>query len=288
MIGRLRGYLRHRKRDLENTLTYVRLTLEGNKVEKLTDFKKSKHPVLLLYGFGATRRTFAILEQRLRRDGFSVFSLNLGGFLDTFNTRCIEELAEHVDEKIERLFKRYKLKKISVIGHSEGGLIGRYYVKRLGGSKRVHTLITLGTPHNGNPWALLGLATPLVLLSKSIRQMFPMSPFIRALKQGSFPKNVRFVSIYSRDDRVCFYKSAMLDIPAKSPNLKNVEISGMNHIDLVIRKAAYNVIRRELRTGEHPRAQKMKTAKTTPTQRRINKVANAPRGAQVLPINRRS
>lgn len=288
MIGRLRGYIRHRKRDLDNTLTYILLTLEGNKVEKLTDFKKAKHPVLLLYGFGATRRTFAILEQRLRRDGFSVFSLNLGGFLDTFNTRCIEELAELVDEKIERLFKRYKLQKISIIGHSKGGLIGRYYVKRLGGSKRVHTLITLGTPHNGNPWALLGLASPLALFSKSIRQMFPMSPFIRALKQGAFPKNVRFVSIYSRDDRVCFYKSAMLDIPPKDTNLKNVEISGMNHVDLVIRKAAYNVIRKELRTGEHPRAKQAKKEPTVPAHRRVKRVAAASRVAQVLPIKRRS
>lgn len=288
MIGRLRGYIRHRKRDLDNTLTYILLTLEGNKVEKLTDFKKAKHPVLLLYGFGATRRTFAILEQRLRRDGFSVFSLNLGGLLDTFNTRCIEELAELVDEKIERLFKRYKLKKVSIIGHSKGGLIGRYYVKRLGGSKRVHTLITLGTPHNGNPWALLGVASPLVLFSKSIRQMFPMSPFIRALKQGPFPKNVRFVSIYSRDDRVCFYKSAMLDIPPKSKHLKNVEISGMNHVDLVIRKAAYNVIRRELRSGEHPRSKKLQRGKAVVAQRRVKNVAGSGRSAQVLPISRRS
>lgn len=280
MIGRLRGYIRHRKRDITNTLTYVRLTLEGNKVQKLTDFKKARHPVLLLYGFGATRRTFAILEQRLRRDGFSVFSLNLGGFLDTFNTRCIEELAEHVDEKIERLIKRYKIKKISIIGHSKGGLIGRYYVKRLGGSKRVHTLITLGTPHNGNPWALLGLASPLVLLAKSIRQMFPMSPFIRSLKEGPFPKNVRFVSIYSCDDRVCFYKSAMLDIPPNSTHLKNVEISGMNHVDLVIRKAAYNVIKRELRTGEHP-------AMRQPVRKKA-KAVNSTRTAQVLPIKRRS
>ncbi len=250
MIGRIRGIIRHRRRDLSNMITYLKLTLEGNKVERLTDFETCEHPVLLLYGFGATRRTFGILENRLRRDGFCVFSLNLGGIFDTFNTHCIEELAELVDEKVERLCHRYRLKKISIIGHSKGGLIGRYYVKRLGGAKRVRALITLGTPHNGNPWALLGLVSPLMLIAKSIRQMFPMSPFIRALKDGAFPRSVRFVSIYSKDDRVCFYKSAMLDIPAKgNDNIKNVEIKGMGHADLVMRKAAYNIIKRELLAG---------------------------------------
>jgi len=284
MFGRIKGTVRHWKRDLGNTLTYVRLTLEGNKVERLTDFETCEHPVLMLYGFGATRRTFAIIEERLRRDGFSVFSLNLGGFLDTFNTRCIEELAEHVDEKVERLCKRYKFKKISIIGHSKGGLIGRYYVKRLGGNKRVHTLLTVGTAHNGNPWALLGIMSPLILLSKSIRQMFPMSPFIRSLKEGPFPKNVRFVSIYSRDDKVCFYKSAMLDIPKNATHMNNVEIKGLSHTDLVMRKAAYNAIRRELIAGDRAATQKMVRAKNKRARRRT--VTN--QGARVLTLSRRS
>lgn len=246
MIGSARGYYRHLKRDLLNTLTYVKLTLEGNQVERQTDFQSCEHPVLLLYGFGATRRTFRILEERLRRDGFCVFSLNLGGILDTFNTRCIEELSALIDEKIERLCQRYDLKRISIIGHSKGGLIGRYYVKKLGGWRRVDTLITLGTAHSGNPWAFVGLASPLILLSKSIRQMFPMSPFIRRLKAGRFPSSTRMISIYSRGDRVCFYKSAMLDIPPNASHLKNIEVMNMTHADLVMRKSAYNVIKREL------------------------------------------
>lgn len=284
MLRRIKGNIRHWKRDFGNTLTYVRLTLEGNKVERLTDFESCEHPVLLLYGFGATRRTFAVLEERLRRDGFSVFSLNLGGFLDTFNTRCIEELAEHVDEKVERLCKRYKFKKISIVGHSKGGLIGRYYVKRLGGNKRVHTLVSIGTAHNGNPWALLGLVSPLVLLSKSIRQMIPMSPFIRSLKEGRFPKNVRFVSIYSRDDKVCFYKSAMLDIPQNATHMKNVEIKGLTHTDLVMRKAAYNAIRKELIAGDRAETKKMIQAKKKRTRRKLT----IDQGARVLTLRRRS
>lgn len=249
-IRKIRNYLQKTRKDVGKTVTYLRLALEGNKIERVTDFKSCDHPVLLLYGFGATRRVFSILEKRLRRDGFCVFSLNLGGVFETFNTRCIEELAQHVHEKVERLCQRYHLNKMSIIGHSKGGLIGRYYVKRLGGAKRVRALITLGTPHNGNPWALLGLFSPLALFSKSIWQMYPMSPFIRQLKKGPWPKNVRLASLYSKDDRICFYKSAMLDIPNGAANVHNIELPGMTHADYVIRKAAYNVIRRELLKGE--------------------------------------
>lgn len=246
MISRTRKHLRHLRRDLADTVNYLRLTLEGNRIHRLTDFTQKGHPVLLLYGFGATRRTFAVLEERLRRDGFLVFSLNLSGLFATFNTRCIEELARLVDEKVERLCHRYHLKKISIIGHSKGGLIGRYYVKRLGGERRVKTLITLGTPHNGNPLAYLGLITPLVFLSKSIRQIVPMSPFIQELKEGPFPPSVRMISIYSRSDRICPYKSAMLDIPAGVKRLKNIEIPGLGHADFVMKKKAYKVIKQEL------------------------------------------
>ena len=82
------------KLGVQTTLAaHPELDHSSNRIERLTDFEKCEHPVLLLYGFGATRRTVSILEQRLRRDGFCVFSLNLGGVFDTFNTRCIEELS---------------------------------------------------------------------------------------------------------------------------------------------------------------------------------------------------
>ncbi len=271
MIPEIRQYIKEHSRDIGNLLLYLKHTFEGNKVERLTDFAECDHPVLLLYGFGATRRTFAVLEERLRRDGFCVFSLNLGGIFDTFNTRCIEELAEFVDEKVHRLCQRYKLKKISIIGHSKGGLIGRYYVKRLGGHRKVRTLITLGTPHNGNPWALLGLATPLLLIAKSIRQLFPMSPFIRSLKEGRFPSHVRFVSIYSKEDRVCFYKSAMLDIPPNSKKMFNVEVKGLGHADLVMRKTAYKEIKKALRAGEKEDACRI-TPKPTLQRKKVSRL----------------
>ena len=49
-----------------------------------------------------------------------------------------------------------------------GGLVARYYVQRLGGDVRVHTLVTLGTPHGGTLPA----------------RLFP-HPLVRQLRPGS-------------------------------------------------------------------------------------------------------
>ena len=51
--------------------------------------------------------------------------------------------------------------KVDLIGHSQGGLVGRYYIKNLGGATEVDSLISLASLHYGtavaNLGALLGL-----------------------------------------------------------------------------------------------------------------------------------
>src|SRR5262245_43420782 len=236
-------------RKLRRTLSYLRGYVDfdrhGNTVVRRTDFTSCPRPVLLLYGFMATRRTFEVLEHRLRRDHYCVWSINLGGLFDAFNTLGIDMLAEKVREKVERLYARFpSMGPLSIVGHSMGGLIGRYYVKRLGGDRRVKNLITLGTPHNGSSTAYLGCAT-VGMLAKSVWQMTPMSPFIRRLKIGAFPRNVRLVSIYSKDDRVSPFPCCLLE-DDDTGNLFNVEIPGLSHREYLYKQAAYRVIRREL------------------------------------------
>ncbi len=239
-------------RKLKRTVAYLKgyfdFDRHGNDVVRRTDFSKGQRPVLLLYGFMATRRTFEVLEHRLRRDHYAVWSINLGGLFDAFNTHGIDVLAEKVREKIERLYTRHpSMGPMSIIGHSMGGLIGRYYVKRLGGDARVKNLITLGTPHNGSPSAYWGILSH-GLVSRSIWQMTPMSPFIRRMKIGAFPQQTRFVSIYSKADRVNPFPSCILE-SNHHPNLSNVEVADVSHREFVTKRLVYQVIRRELAAG---------------------------------------
>jgi triacylglycerol lipase len=226
---------------------YVETARSSNVVVRRSDFTDCKRPVLLLYGFMGTRRVFNVFESRLRRDGYCVWSINLGGLFDIFNTRSIDASAEFVRDKVERLYARYQLGPLSIIGHSKGGLIGRYYVKRLGGHQRVRNLITLGTPHHGTPTAYLGVMT-MGLVAKSVWQMTPMSPFIRRLKIGTFPRTTRFVSIYSKADRASPFPCAIIET-RNLPNLFNVEVPDVGHNEFLLKRHVYDVVRRELALG---------------------------------------
>lgn len=240
--------LRKFKRQLADLSSYLDFDRTGTDIVRRTDFTKCPRPVLLLYGFLSTRRTFEVLERRLRRDQYCVWSINLGGLFDAFNTKGIDECAEKVREKVERLYTRYpNMGPLSIVGHSKGGLIARYYVKRLGGDKRVRNIITLGSPHQGSPSAYFGvMATGWV--SKSVWQMTPMSPFIRRLKVGAFPRHVRMVSLYSKADRVNPFPSCILEDNGMG-NLFNVELSDVTHREFLLKRSVYEIIRQELAAG---------------------------------------
>lgn len=227
---------------------YVRSALaRGNKIERRTDFTKCERPVLLIYGFAQTRRVLNVLENRLRRDGYCVWSINQGGLFDTFNTGGIEDLARLIEQKVERLVRRHNLPKIDIVAHSMGGLVARYYVKRLGGERFVRKLVTMGTPHHGTPMAFPGIVA-LGAFSRAIWQLAPMSPFIRKLKQGEFPRKVNLVSIYSKTDRICPYPSCLLEL--NQPNVKNILVEGeISHRDLLTKKSIYEIVRQELEDG---------------------------------------
>jgi pSer/pThr/pTyr-binding forkhead associated (FHA) protein len=48
---------------------------------------------------------------------------------------------------------------ITIVAHSMGCLIARYYIERLGGKRRVERVVLLGGPHAGTPYAFAGMQT---------------------------------------------------------------------------------------------------------------------------------
>src|SRR5450759_302750 len=112
------------------------------------------------------------------------------------------------------------------IGHSLGGLIARYYVTRLGGHERVHTLVTLGTPHGGtfNAYALP---------SSLCRQLRPGSALMRELSAAVPDCGTRFVAYWSDLDQMVFpQRNAMLNHPDLT--VHNIEIHATGHMSLPI------------------------------------------------------
>ncbi len=245
----LSARLRQVKRGVRYLKGYFELDAATNTVNRRTDFNSCPRPVLLLYGFMSTRRVFEVLERRLRRDGFGVWSINLGGFKDVFNTEGIDTLAKRVAEKVERMYARFpSMGRLSIVGHSKGGLIGADYIKRCGGALRVNTLVTLGTPFNGSPTAYLGIISH-GMVSRSIWQLTPLSPYLKKLSQTPFPDNVNVTSVYSAADRVNPGEACLLPASELSARVQQVEVHGVAHREFVFKDNVYQIIRRELRAG---------------------------------------
>src|SRR5450631_4363210 len=171
------------------------------------DVEAAGTPILLVHGMIDNRSIFTLLRRGLVRRGFGrVASINYSPL-----TTDVRVAAAHLAEEVEALVAETGYERIHVVGHSLGGLIARYYVTRLGGHERVHTLVTLGTPHGGtfNAYALP---------SNLCRQLRPGSALMAELGAAVPGCKTRFVAYWSDLDQMVFPQS-------------NAQ---MNHPDLIV------------------------------------------------------
>ena len=178
-------------------------------------------PIVLVHGIIDNHATFTWMEYALRRRGFQTLSAYDYGLL----THNIPQAAVHLGEAIEELAASTGYERVHVIGHSLGGLIARYYVQRLGGDRHVHTLITLGTPHQGTQ---LAWAVPLLPL---VRQLAPSSSLIQELAEPAAECRTRFLAFYSDIDHLIVpSRNARLDHP--DLNVRNIAARGVGHLSM--------------------------------------------------------
>ena len=186
------------------------------------DVEAAGTPILLVHGMVDNRSIFTLLRLGLRRRGFGrVLSMNYSPL-----TADVRLAAERLAQEVEALVAETGFERIHVVGHSLGGLIARYYVTRLGGDARVHTLVTLGTPHGGtfNAYALP---------TRLGRQLRPGSPLIRELAEPSPQCRTRFVAYWSDLDQMIFpQRNARIDHPELS--VRNIGLHGVGHMSLPI------------------------------------------------------
>jgi len=192
-----------------HALAYLRHLVRGNRIRRKRFFDcvdASHPPVLLLHGFLGTRGSMLRVERRLEQQGFCTFSFNLG----VVNTRDIRTSAFIVHKKVEAILEAAPhIKRIDIVGHSMGGLIGLYYIKKLGGHEKVRKLVMIGTPHRGT-WAALGGVLLMGVRSESSWQLLPHSSFLADLEKGPLPPEVEYFSIAAERDWVCPLASTYL------------------------------------------------------------------------------
>ena len=194
------------------------------------DIEAAGTPILLVHGMVDNRSIFTLLRRGLYRRGFHrVLTLNYSPL-----TRDVRLAATGLATRVEQLCEQTGFERIHVVGHSMGGLIARYYVQRLGGDERVHTLVTLGTPHGGTRAAHL---VPHHLA----RQLRPASDLVAELAEPAPGCRTRMLAVWSDLDQLIVPKRNAR-IEHADIEARNLLVRGVGHMSLPINRRAVHEI----------------------------------------------
>lgn len=116
----------------------------------------ARDPVVIVGGFltgqPIASAFYAGLADRLRADGYQAF---IFGPVD-FGLADIRDSAASLNRFVDDVRATTGAAKVDLIGHSQGGLTSRYYIKSLGGAAEVDSMISLSSLHYGTAVANLG------------------------------------------------------------------------------------------------------------------------------------
>jgi triacylglycerol lipase len=210
----------------------------------------TRNPVLVVAGTLSPEFALDPLAARLRADGFSVYTMALPGA----GLGDIAVSARAVGQRVDAIRAATGAAQVDLIGHSQGGLENRYYLKFLGGASKVGTYVSLGTPQYGTAQAnivqFLGLGSCLGVVA--CRQMTIGSSFLSDLNAGDdTPGATRYVSIYTvYDELVQPYTNARIFDGATNVSVQSAcwwKVVG--HVGLILDGAVYGLVRSALNRG---------------------------------------
>ncbi|WIM67833.1 triacylglycerol lipase [Corynebacterium breve] len=180
-------------------------------------------PVVLIHGTASSRDYWHALASNLREDGWGVYALNFGNH----GTGLMEDSATQVDAFISGVLAHTGADKAILIGHSQGGLLARYWMRKLGGATKTKHLVCLSSPNHGT--TLGGIASPLVttkvaekamtalvsaFLGPAAFQQIAGSDLLRMTnEEGDVDENVTYTCIATHSDSIvqppetCFLNS---------------------------------------------------------------------------------
>ena len=208
-----------------------------------------RDPVIIVAGTFAGQPIasvfYAPMAARLRLDGYQPYIFGL----PTSGTQDIAVTAQALNAYADQVRAQTGATRVDLIGHSQGGLVARHYVKYLGGSTEVDSLISLGAPHYGTAVAnvakLFGLGNCIGIVS--CQQMSIGSTYLANLNAGDDTiGNVRYTNIVSTGDEVVVpYTTGWL---ANDGNNTNVRVQSpcflrsVGHIGLATDGTVYSGI----------------------------------------------
>mgnify|MGYP002633649491 CR=1 FL=1 len=190
-------------------------------------------PLILVHGLGGNRGNFRLMRGWLglqgRRRSYAV-----GLPVDVPLADLGRHLAHYVDEVVA-VNKLGNDSQVDIVAHSMGGLVARLALLDVGTAQRVHSLITLGTPHHGTQAARF-------TGHHRGRDLRPDSDVMQQLA-GQVPWHgpVRLVCLWSHADPLMQPADT-----ARVEGAENLELPQMTHIQYLLDRRAWRAVREAL------------------------------------------
>jgi triacylglycerol esterase/lipase EstA (alpha/beta hydrolase family) len=208
-------------------------------------------PVILVHGtFANMDDNWQAASPLLADNGYCVYAFNYGGASSTDPIQGTGEIAASAAQLatfVNSVLAATGASKVDLVGHSQGGMMPRYYINFLGGASKVNDFVALAPSNYGTTLdgitelaSLLGASSAingtLSTVCEACVEQEQGSAFLAGLNATPTVPGVRYTVIESKDDEVVTpYTNAFL--PAAS-NVTNITVQnqcvldGSDHLEI--------------------------------------------------------
>ena len=129
-------------------------------------------PIILIHGWADNNRTFNVMKNYLSDQGFSTCKMYTFRYSSTRDSN--KTSARRLRNYVNSVSRSNGGQKVTIVAHSNGGLVSRWYRVFEGGYSKNDRFVSLGTPHSGTTSAYL-------CFDPACYEMRPGSTFLRSL-----------------------------------------------------------------------------------------------------------
>ena len=184
-------------------------------------------PVLLVHGFGGTRSSWSVIAQALRDRGSRVDTITYAPLGNS-----VEQLADKLVAAVEKTLSQTGADKVHLVGHSLGGVVIAQAIADGGLVGLVDTVITLGAPFGGSPWA------GLLPVGDLLRALRPGSPLLRRLASAPVHDDVRWLAVTAALDIIV---PGPRSVPAHA-DVETITVEGVGHLGMLVSRRVVGYI----------------------------------------------
>ncbi|HJR40229.1 MAG TPA: alpha/beta hydrolase [Nocardioidaceae bacterium] len=215
---------------------------------------RSLDPVVLVPGFMAGDTTLLLMSRHLRRLGYRTYRSTMHA-----NVGCTQEASYALERRVEAITIRRE-RKVTIIGHSLGGLLARGIAARR--PDLVDGIITMGSPMLApgavHPVLAFDLALVIALRRAGLGSMMgedctsgDCARLSWEQAQAPLASGVGFTSIFSRRDGVVDWRSCL------DPAAHTVEVP-TSHLGMAFDPVVLDVVAGELAQGRERRTSEVR------------------------------